>query len=84
MRTMPGKIDTISIDFPKRLVFGDHSLDDFIRYFQSMSYRNVFLLADPNVRAPLEKLRAALTGAGINCTLNTEIKHEPTISEFYS
>ena len=82
MIKMPGKIATISIDFPKRLVFGDHSLDDFIRYFLSMSYRNVFLLADPNVRAPLEKLRAALTGAGINCILNTEIKHEPTISEF--
>ena len=79
---MPEKISTISIDFPKRLVFGDQSLNDFIKYFLSLSYRNVFLLADPNVHVPFEKLRSALISNGINCLLNTEITHEPTVSEF--
>ncbi len=72
----------ISIDFPKRLVFGDQSLNDFIKYFLPLGYRNVFLLADENVGPHLEKLRFALTGAGMKCILNTRIKHEPTVSDF--
>jgi alcohol dehydrogenase len=79
---MPEEISKISIDFPKRLVFGDQSLNDFIKYFLPMGYRNVFLLADPNVGSHLEKLRVALKGAGINCILNTGITHEPTVNEF--
>lgn len=75
-------ISTITIDFPKRLVFGDQSLNDFIKYFLSMGFRKVFLLADPNVHDPIEKFRAAIKGAGISYILNTDIKHEPTISEF--
>ncbi|MBE0654665.1 MAG: iron-containing alcohol dehydrogenase [Bacteroidales bacterium] len=79
---MTYNIPSISIDFPKKLVFGDQSLNAFIKYFLPLGHRNVFLLADPNVRAPLEKLRAALTGARIKCIVNTGITHEPTVSEF--
>ena len=79
---MQAQIPRISIDLPRKLVFGDQSLDVFIDYFISLGHTNVFLLADPNVQAPLEKLRAAFTRAGIHCILNTGITHEPTLGEF--
>jgi len=79
---MSERISNISIYFPRRLVFGDDSLSDFITYFLPLGYRNVFLLADPNVGFYLEKLRASLAAAGINCILKTTINHEPTVGDF--
>lgn len=82
IKQMAERVSNISICFPRRMVFGDGSLNDFINYFLPMGYRNVLLLADPNVSFYLEKLRNSLTGEGINCILNTTINHEPTVGDF--
>lgn len=75
---------TFQIHFPRKFVFGDDCLQDFIDYFLSLPYKRAYLIADPHVRKPLELLSDALEMNGMEAIVNTSIEKEPTESGFLS
>lgn len=75
-------MQSIKINFPRKLVFGDHSLEDFKQSFLQMPYRNVFIIADPNVGAPVDNMIRDFQNADIECIVNRDVSGEPTVSHF--
>lgn len=77
-------MDIIQIHFPGKFVFGDNSLQEFIHYFLSLSYKRPYLVADPHIKRPLEELCEAFEVGGLEITVNTSIEKEPTERDFLS
>jgi alcohol dehydrogenase class IV len=77
-------MQTIQIQFPRKFVFGDGCLRDFVDYFVSMTYKRAFIIADPHVKEPLGFLSDALEMEGVEVIVNTEIENEPTERGFLS
>jgi len=74
----------VQIFFPRKLVFGDRCLNDFINYFLGLPYKRIYILADPNVKYTLEVVSGAFEMEGLEVFMNTTITREPTVKEFLS
>ena len=72
----------INFYFPRKLVFGDNCYKDFIDYFITLKYKSVFIIADPNIKEPLEIVSKSLKTSGIEYQINTDVTQEPTVSTF--
>jgi alcohol dehydrogenase len=72
----------INLDLPKRLLFGNNCLDEFIIDFCELPFRKVMVIADPHVKSALEKLFEGFHEAGIFYVLDMEISKEPTVDDF--
>jgi len=72
----------INLDLPKKLLFGNNCLDDFIKDFCELPFRKVMVIADTHVKSALDKLIEGLKVAGIFYVLDTEISKEPSVNDF--
>jgi alcohol dehydrogenase len=77
-------VKPLQLHLPRKLVFGDHCLNDFINYFLSLPYNRVYILADPGVRRALETLSCAFEMEGLEVFIRTTISSEPTVGTFLS
>ncbi|MDX1702534.1 MAG: iron-containing alcohol dehydrogenase [Melioribacteraceae bacterium] len=72
----------ISINFPRKLVFGNDCLGDFLEEIRSLDFRKILLVADRNIEPTIEKIRTNLSDAGIEIKIDTSITKEPNLEDF--
>ncbi len=77
-------MQNVQIHFPRKFVFGDDCLQDFIEYFLGLPYRRTYLLADPHVEKMLSGLYDTLDMDGVEVITNVSIDKEPTEDGFLS
>ncbi len=75
-------MSSITIDFPRKLVFGNNCYSEFIENFVSLGFQKVLIVADPFVAHQLEGLTNKLQKSGVNFLMTTEIAKEPSIGDF--
>ncbi len=75
-------MNRIQIIHPKKVVFGDDSLGQFADDYLRLSYKRLYVVTIPPVRARVEEALRPLAGAGIEICFNTSILEEPTFNDF--
>ncbi|NJN26834.1 MAG: iron-containing alcohol dehydrogenase [Cyclobacteriaceae bacterium] len=75
-------MNIIETHIPRRLVYGDHCFQTFLHDIRLSDYKELFIVADANITQALQELKETLRQSKIRFTINTEIKAEPTISDF--
>ena len=72
----------ISINFPRKLVFGNNCLEEFLEEIRSSSFKRVFIVADQNVESTINEIRSILNKVGVENKLDTSITKEPNLEDF--
>lgn len=72
-----------SILFPGKLCFGNNCLEDFIREFTQLQHKRALLIYDPNVIAPMERLKRSMEGVGKFVFCNKQVSGEPNVEDYY-
>ncbi len=75
-------MNRIQIIHPKKVVFGDDSLGQFVDDYLRLSYKRLYVVTIPPVRARVEDALRPLTAAGVEVCINTGILEEPTFGDF--
>lgn len=74
-------INKIKINFPRKLVFGNHCFQDFITYFTSLPYKNALIILDLNLLEEVGAINKKFSKANIDFYVYTKINTEPTIKQ---
>jgi alcohol dehydrogenase class IV len=75
-------VNTISLNIPAKLVFGNNCLNDFIAYFSGSRYNRVLIVADQNIEYLLPGVTSLLRKSGKTVILNCDIVREPSVKEY--
>src|SRR5215204_6575729 len=67
---------------PRRLVFGEHSIDVFAADYLKLGLKKLFLVTVPPVYIKLEKTLEKLAAGGIQIKVHDSIMAEPSFSDF--
>ncbi|HKK12891.1 MAG TPA: iron-containing alcohol dehydrogenase, partial [Flavobacteriaceae bacterium] len=73
---------TITILYPKKLVFGDQALDNFIQDFIASGKKKLFIITIKHLIQELSKLFEELKKNSIDYSIDTSIVKEPSFTEF--
>lgn len=75
-------MNRIQIIHPKKVVFGEDSLEQFVNDYLRLSYKRLYVVTIAPVRARVGEALRPLTTAGVEVCVNTSIREEPTFSDF--
>lgn len=75
-------MNSITINFPRKLVFGNNCLNNFIEEFTHLEYKRVLIVGDPHIPNIIDNIEKSFLSAGIEVRVDTSIKREPTIASF--
>ena len=69
---------------PGTIVFGNHAIDRFVEDFGVSPYKNLLIVAAPEILPLIENSVKQLKKVGISVEVNTSIQKEPTVEMFSS
>jgi len=75
-------MDRIQIIHPKKVVFGDNSLGQFVDDYLRLSHKRLYVVTISPVRTRVEDALRPLAAAGVEVCINTDILGEPTFGDF--
>ncbi|MBN2609990.1 MAG: iron-containing alcohol dehydrogenase [Bacteroidales bacterium] len=75
-------MDRIIFNYPRRLVIGENSLQQFAADFQSEGFRRLFILLIPALIDKLQPVITVIGQNGIDIKIYTYTKEEPTFDDF--
>ncbi|ODS72904.1 MAG: alcohol dehydrogenase [Cytophagaceae bacterium SCN 52-12] len=75
-------MNRIQIIYPKKVVFGDDSLGQFVDDYLRLFHKRLYVVTIPPVRARVEDALRPLAAAGVEVCINTDILGEPTFGDF--
>jgi alcohol dehydrogenase class IV len=75
-------VNTISLNIPAKLVFGNDCLNDFIEYFSGTGYSKVMIISDPNIDHLIPRITAAMKKSGKTFIIVKDITREPSVGDF--
>lgn len=73
---------SITLLQPQKIVFGTGCIQTFVEDFLKLDYRQLFVVTAPPIIPLIEDTIQQLAKAGINTTVYSDIKAEPTVSDF--
>lgn len=74
----------ITINFPRKIVFGSGSINNFFSDFLNLGYRSLFILTNPQVLELIYPKLHILKSSGIKVVVDDSITKEPTVGMFLS
>ena len=75
-------MNSITLQYPKKLVFGNHVFDVFVEELLSMGFKSLFVVTIPVIRDVVEEKFSVLTKRGVRVIIDISIRTEPTFSSF--
>ena len=73
---------SITLLQPQKIVFGTGCIQTFVEDYLKLGCRQLFVVTAPPIMPLIEDAIQQLTKAGINTTVYSDIKAEPTVSDF--
>lgn len=73
----------LQMNFPTRLVFGNHTIDQMVDELKDMKSRRVAMLTIPALQASIHPLVQQLEASGIEVLLDESIEKEPYFSDLH-
>ena len=73
---------SITLLQPQKIVFGTGCIQTFVEDYLKLGCRQLFVVTAPPIMPLIEDAMQQLTKAGINTTVYSDIKAEPTVSDF--
>ena len=73
----------LQMNFPTRLVFGNHTIDQMVDELKEMKSRRVAMLTIPALQASIYPLVQQLEASGIEVLLDESIEKEPYFSDLH-
>jgi alcohol dehydrogenase class IV len=67
---------------PQKIVFGTGCIQTFVEDYKQLGYRQLFVVTAPPIMPLIEDAMMQLQKAGIGWTVYSNIKAEPTVSDF--
>ncbi len=75
-------MDKVIFHQPRKLVFGEGSLKEFVEDFKAAGLKRLFLLTIPPLRNFLKNVVVELEGAGVEIQINDSLEVEPSFADF--